>query len=104
MLDLHHILLRDTVSDNNSKIQFSFDRLEDGILGESRRYVDNSGISTGFLFGIGTILEHWEAKVGAASFLRGDTSNHLSAVFESLLGLEGTLRGRQVSRMIKGIK
>ena len=85
---LIHVL---TVSNNNNKLDFSFDGFEDGVSCGRWRNINDTSIALGMFFSLFTILEDGETQVSGTSFFGGDTTNHFGSVFESLLSLESAL-------------
>ena len=65
---------------------------QDGVGRERWRHVDHRGVGAGGLYGILDGVEHRQADVLAAALAGRDAADHLGAVIEHLLGVEGTLR------------
>ena len=91
MLDFDHIVLGNTVGDDYAQVKLSFDCLQDGISCSGGRHINDGSIAPGLLLSLSTVLKDGQAEVSAAGLLGGNSSNHLSAVVQSLLGLEGAL-------------
>jgi len=105
-------LLGDTLSDTDGKRNLGVNRLDDGRGSEGRGHVNHSRIGSGVFLGLGgrrnqemdgggQISRNWylldrvedrQVEVLAATLARGHAANHLGAIFDGLLAVEGTLQ------------
>jgi len=67
---------------------------ENGIGGKWRRNKDHGGVGAGLLNGVGHRVEDGPAFVRGSTFAGSYTTNNLSAVFGSALGVEGSFLAR----------
>ena len=91
MLHFDHIMLRDTVGNHYNELDFSLHGFDDGIGSSWRRDINHGSIATGVFLGITTIFEDWQSQMGCSRLFWVDSPNHLRAILESLLCLEGSL-------------
>ena len=70
MLDLDHVLLRNTIGDDDDEVELGFNSFEHGVLSERWRDVDHRGVGTGLLLSFSTIFEDRKAHVSASGLLR----------------------------------
>src|SRR5574343_240595 len=88
---VQHVQGGHAFGDAHDQLHAAVDGFQDGVFGESCRYVDNRSVSLGFAYGVFHGVEYRQAQVLAATFARGDTANHLGAHFQRLLGVESTV-------------
>ncbi len=91
-LNLEHIQCRNAFGDADDELDPTESRFEDRVLAERRRHVDHRGVSTGGLNGLPNGIEYRQTEVHGAALARRDAADHLRAVGNGLLGVEGTLR------------
>mmetsp|Transcript_22445 Transcript_22445/g.39819 ORF Transcript_22445/g.39819 Transcript_22445/m.39819 type:complete len:372 (+) Transcript_22445:906-2021(+) len=91
LLDLDHVVLGNTLSDADNEVNLSLDSIDDGRGSERRGDIDDASSGTSGGLGLLNGVEDRETEVGAATLLGGNTTNHLSAIGNSLLGVEGTV-------------
>ena len=94
-LDLHHVEDRDALGDADDELELGVDRLQDRVGGEGRRHVDRGGGGAGLRPRLGDGVEDGQADVGLAALAGGDAADHLRAVGDRLLGVEGALAAGQ---------
>ncbi|KAF1856457.1 hypothetical protein Lal_00048580, partial [Lupinus albus] len=96
-LGFQHVDGRDAFGDADDQLDAAESRFEDGILAERSRNVDHRCVGAGGFHGFLDGVEHRQAEVGGAALAGGHAANHLGAVGDGLLGVEGrsllTLRG-----------
>lgn len=90
-LHAHHVGLRNSLGDADHKTDLGLHGVEDGLGSERRGNVDHAGVAVGRALGIHHSLEHGESQMGRSSLRWGHTADHLGAVLEGLLGVEGSL-------------
>lgn len=91
LLDLDHVLLGNTLGDAHGEGDLGLDGLQDGLGGMGRGHVDHRGVGSGLLHGIPDGVEHGEPEVLGSGLSGGDSSDHVGAVLDGLLGVEGSL-------------
>jgi hypothetical protein len=106
-LNFNHIQGGDSFSDTHDEVHFGLNSLKDGVGGEGRRHVQHGRVGSGGLLGFGGILEDGESEVLGASLLGVDSADHVGAVRDCLLGVEGSLqswlvRGGEVAYVLSG--
>ena len=70
MLDSDHVMLWDTVGDDDDQTDFCFQGFKDGFSSEWWRDIDDTGVTVGRLFSVPAILENWKTEVLLSSLLR----------------------------------
>ena len=92
-LDLDHVEHRDALGDADDQRDLGIDRLQDRVGGAGRRHVDDAGVGAGRRLRLGDGVEDRQAEVRSVPPLPGDdAADHLGAVGDRLLGMEGALR------------
>ena len=84
-------MLGNTLSDANNQRNLSGNGIKDGIGGERRGNVYNSGIGLNTISSLLHSVKHRQAKVQGATLLRSNTTNNLSSVGNGLLRVESSL-------------
>ena len=87
----NHILLGNTLGNGNNQGDLGLNGLQDGTGGHGGRDVDDGSIGLDLPGSVSNGVEDGETQVGLATLLGGDTSNHVGAVVNGLLGVESTL-------------
>src|SRR5690606_17628803 len=87
----HHVQDRDAFGYADDQRHFRVDRLEDRIRGASRRHVDDGGVHPHLLDRFEHGIENREVQMGAPALSGRDAADHLGAVGDRLLGMEGAL-------------
>eukprot|EP00053_Salpingoeca_punica_P004421 m.49049 g.49049 ORF g.49049 m.49049 type:complete len:346 (-) comp12788_c0_seq1:3-1040(-) len=95
VLHTDHVLLRDALRDADGERDLSLNRLHDGGSGVRRRHIDDRGRRAGGLLGLRHRGKDRQAEVGLARLAGGDAADHVRAVVDGLLGVEGALLARQ---------
>ena len=90
-LDLHHVGDRNAFGDADDERDFRLDRLADRVGGAGRRHVDHAGVATGRRFRLCHRLEYRQVEMERATFARRRAADHLGAVGDRLLGMEGAV-------------
>src|SRR6266568_2899009 len=72
-------------------ISRDFDRFGDGVGSAGRRHVDHARVAAGLGLGLGDGVEHREAEMRRAAFAGRGAADHLGAVGDRLLGMEGAV-------------
>eukprot|EP00657_Telonema_sp_P-1_P008998 TRINITY_DN3190_c0_g1_i1.p1 TRINITY_DN3190_c0_g1~~TRINITY_DN3190_c0_g1_i1.p1 ORF type:complete len:164 (-),score=55.51 TRINITY_DN3190_c0_g1_i1:107-598(-) len=88
----HHIENRNTLSDTYYELDLSIDRFKNRICRERRRHIDHGSVAASAVFRFTNRVENRQVKVLLPAFTRCNTTNHLRAVCNCLLRVEGTLR------------
>ncbi len=91
-LGFQHVDGRDAFGDANDQLDAAERCFKDGVLAERSRNVDNAGSSASGFYGFFNSVEHWQVQVRGAALAWCHAANHLGAVGNGLLGVEGTLR------------
>lgn len=89
--DAHHVVLGNSLSDSHNQRNLGGDSLLDTRGSDRWGNEDGSSGSLGFLHSICHILEDGQSEVLSAGLLGVCASNNLCAVFNCLLGVEGSL-------------
>jgi hypothetical protein len=87
----NHVLLGNALSDGNDQGDLGLNGLQDGTGSHGRRDIDDGSIGLDLTGCIGDSVEDGETQVSLTTLLGGDTSNHVGAVLNGLLGVESTL-------------
>src|SRR6185312_11103452 len=90
-LDAHHVDHRNAFRDADDEPQLGIDRFENGVGRERRRHVDDARIGAGLVDRLMDGVEHRQIEMLAAAFAGRDAADHLGAVGDRLLGMEGAL-------------
>ena len=84
MLNLGHVLLRDTLGDGHDQGNFVLDGVDDGSRAERGRDVDHGRVGIDALLGLCDSIEYGEAKVLAATLLGCHAAHHVGAILDGL--------------------
>ena len=87
----HHVEHRDALGDADDQRDLGVDRLADRVGGDGRRHVDRRWRRAGLLARLGDGVEDRQAEVVRAALARRDAADHLRAVGDRLLGMEGAV-------------
>jgi len=79
-LNSDHILLRNTISDDDNEFELSFNGFQDSVLSTNRGDIDDGSVGTGGLDGFLAISKNGETAVSGSSLLGVNTTDHLGAV------------------------
>src|SRR5690606_28759222 len=90
-LGIQHVEGSDTFGDADNQFDTSVSGFKDGVLAERGRNIDNRCFSASSLDRFFNSVEHGQTQVSSTALTRSNTTNHLGAVFDGLLGVEGTL-------------
>src|SRR6516162_489056 len=90
-LDADHVEDWNAFGDADDQRDLGIGRLEDRIGGEGRRHIDHGRIAPSRGAGLVYGVEDRQVKMPATAFARRDTADHLGAVGDRLLGMEGAL-------------
>eukprot|EP00050_Salpingoeca_kvevrii_P006215 m.288062 g.288062 ORF g.288062 m.288062 type:complete len:325 (+) comp11893_c0_seq1:162-1136(+) len=91
VLDTDHVLLGNALGDADGKGNFSLDGLHNGGTSKLGRDVDDSGIGVGLLHSLLHRGKDGQAEVLGAGLGGGDAADHVGAVLNGLLAVEGAL-------------
>src|SRR6266404_4430149 len=90
-LDADHVEDRDTLGDADYQRDAGIGGFEDRIRGKGRRHVDHARIAAGLDVRLVDGVEDREVEMAGTTFTRRHAANHLGAVGDRLLGVEGAL-------------
>src|SRR6201994_2766933 len=90
-LYLHHVEHRDALGDADGKRNLRVDRFEDRIGRIGRRHIDRRRGCAGRLARLAHRVEHGQAEMRCAAFAGRSAADHLGAIGDGLLGMEGAL-------------
>src|SRR6201994_1940149 len=91
----HHVEHRDALGDADDQRDLGIDRLTDRVGGARRRHVDHGCIRAGLLPCFLDGVEHRQAEMGRAAFARRGAADHLGAVGDRGLRMEGAVLARE---------
>src|SRR3546814_7546520 len=75
--------------DADDQFHLGVDGLQNGVGRERRRHIDDASICTGLFNSLRHGVEHRQVEVGGAALAGGHAADHLGAVGDRLLGVEG---------------
>mmetsp|Transcript_63472 Transcript_63472/g.200752 ORF Transcript_63472/g.200752 Transcript_63472/m.200752 type:complete len:332 (-) Transcript_63472:58-1053(-) len=90
-LDLDHVVLGDPLRDANDQLDLVLKGLQDRGGREGRGHVDHRRIAVRALLGLSHRVEHGEAEVSGATLLWGHATDHVGAIGNRLLRVEGAV-------------
>ena len=90
-LDLDHVGDRNAFGDADDQRDLGLDRLADRVGRAGRRHIDHAGVAAGLFPRFGHGVEHRQAEMGRAAFAGRGAADHLGAVGDRLLGMEGAV-------------
>src|SRR5690606_2262072 len=90
-LGIQHVEGRDAFGDAHDQLDACVGRFQDGVLAEGGRNVDHGRVGASGFHSLGNGVEHRQAQVSGAALARRHTADHLGAVGNRLLSVEGTL-------------
>ena len=90
--DLDHVQDGDAFGDADDKRYVGVDGFQNSVRGKGRWDVDHTGVGAGLGHGIGHGVEDRQVEVLGAAFARRHAADHLRAIGDGLLGMEGPLR------------
>ena len=82
---------RNAFGDGDDERDLGLDRLADRVGRARRRHIDHAGVGAGFRLGLGDGVEHRQPEMRRAAFARRGAADHLGAVGDRLLGMEGAV-------------
>ena len=91
MLDLNHILLRNTLSDANDQGNFSLHGFHNSGSSSRRRNINDRSISLCFFHSFSNGVENWQIQMSCASFSGTNSTNHIGTIFNGLFGVKRSL-------------
>mmetsp|Transcript_18497 Transcript_18497/g.23443 ORF Transcript_18497/g.23443 Transcript_18497/m.23443 type:complete len:282 (-) Transcript_18497:2-847(-) len=91
ILDLNHILLRNSFCNANYEFDFSFQSFHDSFCCEWSWNIDDRSIGTSLGHSFFNRIEHRKIQVSLSSFSWRNTTHHLSSIINSLLTMESSL-------------
>src|ERR1043166_7053085 len=90
--DPHHVQDRNTLGDADDQRDAGVDGFQDRIGGKGRGHIDDAGGGPGLADRLLHGIEDRQIEMARAAFARRDAADHLRAIGNGLLGMEGALR------------
>ncbi len=90
-LHLHHVQHRNTFGDADDQLHLGVNRFKDRVSREGGRHIDHRCVCFGDMLGLMDRVEHGQVQMGLTTFAWRHTTNHLRAISNGLLGMEGAL-------------
>src|SRR4051812_35003948 len=90
-LHLHHVGNRNAFGDADDQRDLGIDRFGDRVGGAGRRHVDHAGVAAGLFFRFDHGVEHRQPEMRRAAFARRRAADHLGAVVDRGLRMEGAV-------------